>query len=149
MKKFSLLLAILVSVFSFSYGNTTNGKEVNDYLLLNSGEIIAGDIVNLVAAEDNLTTVERYNLGILDGKRFAKNKGGNFALGVLTGPIGTAIIYHAPDQLPSLKAQNGPNKLIVNDSYYQRGYSKGAKSKSRSKVLAGALGWLGLLIILL
>lgn len=72
----------------------------------------------------------------LDGKRYAKNKTGNFAIGFASGMFAiptagisllapAATIYITSDQLPGFEAQNGTNKAIVNDKNYIEGYKKG------------------------
>lgn len=171
MKKPIFLLMILVTLSTLSFGKTNDVKTFEDYLVLQSGEVYKGEIVkfgtnsfkiedesgkiseiknidvNLVALGQDLTAIEKYNLGVLDGKRYAQNKGGNLALGFFTGIIGTGIVYLTSDQVPSPSAQLGPNKLIVNDPDYSRGYSKGAKSKSGGNALIGTIIWIGLLLI--
>lgn len=173
MKSFvlSALLICLFSSFGFSKSKSLDNPEYKDYILLNSGEIVQGEIikfgstfftiekengsslkihneeVNLVAVSQEMTSGEKYRLGILDGKRYAKNKGGNFAIGLFFGLIGTAIVYVSSDQMPSYEAMNGSNKALVNEVDYLRGYEKGAKAKSGGKALIGTLVSVGILII--
>ena len=89
MKKLILILLITFSNFI----------SANDVILINDGSIIQGEIlkfannrlmiqtnegteviknsqINLIAISQNLTEQEKFQLGKLDGKRYAKNKGG-------------------------------------------------------------------------
>ena len=91
----------------------------------------------IIGFNQELAPAEKYRLGILDGKRFAENKGGNIALGFFTGLIGTLVVYLTSEQMPSYQAMNGPNKAIVNDMDYVRGYEKGARQKSGGNALIG------------
>lgn len=161
--------ALLTLIIVFSAVFAVSAENNKDFFLLKSGEIIEGEIVkfgansfkvetseglirinnmdvNLVAVNQDMTPGEKMRLGILDGKRYAKNKGGNLAVGLFFGLIGTAVVYIASDQMPSWEASTGPNKAIVNDSDYMAGYSKGAKSKSGGQALIGSLVWIGLLL---
>jgi hypothetical protein len=173
MKSFFLsgFLIFFVSSVGFCNFGNINKAEYQDYILLNSGEVVRGEIVkfgstfftiekengstlkihnedvNLVAVSQEMTSGEKYRLGILDGKRYAKNKGGNFAIGLFFGLIGTAIVYVSSDQMPSYEAMNGSNKALVNEVDYLRGYEKGAKAKSGGKALIGTLISVGILII--
>lgn len=173
MKSFvlSALFICLFSSFGFSKSKSIDNPGYKDFILLNSGEVVQGEIVkfgstfftiekengsslkihneevNLVAVSQEMTSGEKYRLGILDGKRYAKNKGGNFAIGLFFGLIGTAIVYVSSDQMPSYEAMNGSNKALVNEVDYLRGYEKGAKAKSGGKALIGTLISVGILII--
>ena len=154
MKKLILILLITFSNFI----------SANDVILINDGSIIQGEIlkfannrlmiltnegteviknsqINLIAISQNLTEQEKFLLGKLDGKRYAKNKGGNLILGLLTGLIGTAIVYVSSEQMPSLEASLGANKKIVDDPSYISGFTKGAKIKSTSNAFIGTLIW--------
>ena len=64
----------------------------------------------MVSVGQDMTDFEKLSLGELDGKRYAKRKGGNIVLGFFTGLIGTGIVYLTSSQYPSLEAMNGPNK---------------------------------------
>lgn len=162
--KFSVVFSILIF-----FGNTplyalNADKELinpnKDYIALNNGNLIQGEIIKLlpnslkimtdegkvkiknkdvliIGFNQELTPAEKYRLGILDGKRFAENKGGNIALGFFTGLIGTLVVYLTSEQMPSYQAMNGPNKVIVNDMDYVRGYEKGARQKSGGNALIG------------
>ena len=154
MKKLILILLIAFSNFI----------SANDVILINDGSIIQGEIlkfannrlmiltnegteviknsqINLIAISQNLTEQEKFQLGKLEGKRYAKNKGGNLILGVFTGLIGTAIVYVSSEQTPTLEASLGPNKKIIDDPSYVSGFTKGAKNKSTENALIGTLIW--------
>ncbi len=142
-------------------------EPITDVVILANGESIQGEIVKfstnslkiknddgilkiknneigLIALAQELTAAEKYQLGILDGKRYALNKGGNLAVGFFFGLIGTAVVYVSSDQLPSYQAANGAQKAIANDINYIQGYEKGARSKSGSQALIGN----GILVLL-
>ena len=105
--------------------------------------------IGVIGVGRDLSETEKYRLGVLDGKRFAENKGGNLAVGFLFGLLGTAVVYLTSEQSPSFKAAAGPNKAIVNDINYMRGYEKGAKAKSGGQALIGTAIWAGLIIVLI
>ena len=151
----------LILLFLIGFSNLLSA---NDIVIINDGSIIEGEIVkfannrisiqtnngnevinnsriSLIAISQNLTEQEKFLLGKLDGKRYAKNKGGNLILGLLTGLIGTAIVYVSSEQMPSLEASLGANKKIVDDPSYISGFTKGAKIKSTSKAFIGTLIW--------
>ena len=142
-------------------------EPTTDVVILANGESIQGEIVKfsanslkikndhgivkiknneigLIALAQELTAAEKYQLGILDGKRYALNKGGNLAVGFFFGLIGTAVVYVSSDQLPSYQAANGAQKAIANDINYIQGYEKGARSRSGSQALIGN----GILVLL-
>ena len=108
---------------------------------------VKNDDIGLIAVGKELSETEKYRLGVLDGKRYAENKGGNLAVGFFFGIIGTAVVYLTSEQSPSFKAIAGPNKAVVDDINYLRGYEKGAKAKSGGQALIGTAIWTGLLII--
>jgi len=142
--------AILLEDGTFIKGEIT--KIGKNYFKIYNGEEtlkISNDNVTLVSFAQELKDMEKYQLGILDGKRYAKNKGGNLLIGMFFGLIGTGIVYIASDQYPSAEASIGPNKTILNDANYIRGYSKGAKSKSGGQALIGTGIYLGLILIAL
>ena len=164
----SFLVLLIISTSSV-YANSKSRD--TDFLLLTNGQIVTGEIVkfgsntfkvktsdgfvqvknadvSLVAIGQELTSGEKMKLGILDGKRYAKNKGGNLAVGFFFGLIGTAIVYASSDQMPSYKATEGPNKALVDDANYLLGYSKGAKKKSGGNALIGAAISFGLFAII-
>ena len=141
-----------------------------DIIVLNTGKTLKGHIVKFGSNSFKLTTIngeikvpnnevvlvgigqdmsdmEKFRLGQLDGKRYAKNKFGNLAVGFFFGLLGTAAVYLTSEQAPSFEAMAGPNKTIVNDANYIMGYEKGAKSKSGRQALIGAIAWLTLVII--
>ena len=95
--------------------------------------------ISIIGINQELTAAEKYQLGILDGKRYAKNKGGNLAVGFFLGLIGTAVVYLSSEQLPSDSTMVGDNKLIIDDIYYIRGYEKGSRKKSTSNAFLGAI----------
>lgn len=160
MKHFFVAMALLMSLSSFA----------NDKILLTDGSIVEGEItrfgknrfiveteygrevvlnslVSLVAVDQEMSEAEKYQLGVLDGKRYAKHKGGNFAVGFFFSLLGTAVVYLTSDQYPSMEASLGPNKEIVGDASYMNGYNKGATSKSGGSALSGSLLWIALLLI--
>ena len=126
-------------------------NEKDDAILLKNGNIISGHIMKFgrnsikIKTSDNLIKIlndditiitvgqelsdfEKLSLGELDGKRYAKRKGGNIVLGFFTGLIGTGIVYLTSSQYPSFEAMNGPNKAIVDDPVYLKGFEKGARA---------------------
>ncbi|MAJ32931.1 MAG: hypothetical protein CMC18_09890 [Flavobacteriaceae bacterium] len=165
MKKYSInttfFILSIVFTLQLSAMHEFEVKEpVTDVVILANGESIQGEIVKfsanslkiksdngilkiknneigLIALAQELTAAEKYQLGILDGKRYALNKGGNLAVGFFFGLIGTAVVYVSSDQLPSYRAKNGSQKAIANDINYVQGYEKGARSKSGSQALIG------------
>jgi len=166
MKKIKLLIILFLASFQIQ----AMSNEKNDAILLSNGNIISGHIVKfgknffkiktsndllkitnndvvMVSVGQDMTDFEKLSLGELDGKRYAKRKGGNIVLGFFTGLIGTGIVYLTSSQYPSLEAMNGPNKAIIDDPVYLRGYEKGAKSKSGGNALIGTAAWVALLII--
>lgn len=145
----------------YAYNGYINNNFGNDYILLNDGTLIEGNVVKfgtnsfkvntkdgkmkiensevkIVGFSQELSEAEKYRLGRLDGKRYAINKGGNLALGFLFPVLGTILVYVTSEQDPSYKAIAGKNKAIINDMNYIRGYEKGARKKSGSQALIGA-----------
>lgn len=129
---------------------TTNGVvhkgkivkfSVNSIKIRNANGLtkIKNNYISIIGINQELTAAEKYQLGILDGKRYAKNKGGNLAVGFFLGLIGTAIVYLSSEQLPSQSLVSNENNLIVNDIYYIRGYEKGSRKKSATNALLGAI----------
>ena len=160
MKQFFVAVALMMSLSALA----------NDKILMTDGSIVEGEItrfgknrfivetesgrevvlnslVHLVAVDQDLSDMEKYQLGVLDGKRYAKNKGGNFAVGFFFSLLGTAVVYLTSDQYPSYEASLGPNKEILDDANYVNGYNKGAKSKSGGSAATGALIWIALLLL--
>ena len=160
MKNLLIAIALMLSFSSFA----------NDKILLTDGSIVEGEItrfgknrfvvetefgrkvvlnslVSLVAVDQEMSESEKYQLGVLDGKRYAKNKGGNFAVGFFFSLLGTAVVYLTSDQYPSMEASLGPNKEIIGDASYMNGYNKGATSKSGGSALTGSLVWIALLLL--
>ncbi|MDA9595663.1 hypothetical protein N9R90_00685 [Flavobacteriaceae bacterium] len=161
--KFSVVFSILMFFGNTPLYALNSNKKINsnkDYIQLKNGNIIQGEIVKIgsnsfkiltddgkVKIKNNevviagfnqeLLPVEKYRLGVLDGKRYAQNQNGNLALGILTGPLGVIIVYLTSEQMPALDAINGANKAIVDDMDYVRGYEKGARQKSGGKALLG------------
>ena len=163
MKNLLMLVFILFCV-SFSIAN--------DRILLTDNSVVEGQIVRFgknkfvvetilgkrviknskvqqVAFDQELTESEKYALGMLDGKRYAQNKGGNIAVGFLFGIVGSAIVYATSDQMPSSEAQLGENKILVDDLSYRQGYSKGARKVSGGNSLIGAAAATALIIAIL
>lgn len=152
------LLFILITNISFandkilmSDGSIVEGEIVrfgnNRFIIETSSgrESIRNSLVNLVAVDQELSSAEKYMLGVLDGKRYAKNKGGNFAVGFFFSLLGTAIVYATSDQYPAMEASLGPNNALIDDANYIMGYNKGARAKSGGKALIGSLTWITLL----
>ena len=143
----------------------------NDRIIKSNGDVISGEIIKLgnshfkikinenkvvrvsnydvvmVSFAQELSDFEKMKLGELDGKRYAKRKGGNIALGFFTGLIGTGIVYLTSSQYPGFEAMNGSNKAIVGDPAYIEGYEKGAKAKSGGNALIGTAAWVLLLLL--
>ncbi|MEK9566975.1 MAG: hypothetical protein VW125_07695, partial [Flavobacteriaceae bacterium] len=103
--------------------------------------------VEIVSFAQELSDFEKTQLGKLDGRRYAKRKGGNIVLGFLTGLIGTGLVYLSSAQQPSYEAMLGENKKYKDDPYYLDGYRKGARAKSTESALIGTLGFWALLVI--
>ena len=145
-------------------------NEKDDAILLKNGNIISGHIMKFgrnsikIKTSDNLIKIlndditiitvgqelsdfEKLSLGELDGKRYAKRKGGNIVLGFFTGLIGTGIVYLTSSQYPSFEAMNGPNKAIVDDPVYLKGFEKGARAKSGGNALIGTAAWVALVLL--
>tara|TARA_B100001059_G_C17715539_1_gene517777 strand:+ start:380 stop:925 length:546 start_codon:yes stop_codon:yes gene_type:complete len=146
-------------LYAFNFNKIINSNK--DYIQLKNGNIIQGEIIKIgsnsfkiltddgkVKIKNNevviagfnqeLLPVEKYRLGVLDGKRYAQNQNGNLALGFLTGPLGVIIVYLTSEQMPALDAINSTNKAIVDDMDYVQGYEKGARQKSGGKALLGS-----------
>lgn len=144
-------------------------NEKDDAILLKNGNIISGHIMKFgrnsikIKTSDNLIKIlndditiitvgqelsdfEKLSLGELDGKRYAKRKGGNIVLGFFTGLIGTGIVYLTSSQYPSFEAMNGPNKAIVDDPVYLKGFEKGARAKSGGNALIGTAALVALVL---
>ena len=173
MKK--LLICITISLSSLTFAN----EITYDYVILQNGKYIQGQVVEIgknkikinvgvdvktiknkdilsLTFDQELTSKEKYSLGFLDGKRYARNQMGNLILGIpsiliLGAPI--LIIYLTSNQKPHNLGITEKNKLIIDDLDYLRGYKKGAKQKSALKalegVLYGALASLGIVLIAL
>ena len=108
---------------------------------------ISNDDIGIVSFAQELSDFEKMKLGELDGKRYAKRKGGNIALGFFTGLIGTGIVYLTSSQYPAYEAMNGSNKAIIGDPAYIEGYEKGARAKSGGNALIGTAAWVLLLLL--
>jgi len=161
-KQFLTVFIAMISVFVYASNE--------DRIITNSGEVIKGEVIKLgknyfkinttkgtikvsndkvaiVSFGQELSVFEKMQLGELDGKRYAKRKGGNIVLGFFTGLIGTGIVYLTSSQYPGFEASNGPNKAIVNDPAYLEGFKKGAKAKSGGSALIGTGAWVLLLLL--
>ena len=97
------------------------------------------DILSLTFDQE-LTSKEKYSLGLLDGKRYARNQMGNLILGIpsiliMGAPI--LIIYLTSNQKPHNLGITEKNKLIIDDLDYLKGFKKGARQKSALKALEG------------
>lgn len=157
-----LSLVLLFSNSTLIWAKPLNLNDVSDVLVTTDGAVHKGEIVkfsvnsvkirnangltkiknnriSIIGINQELTDAEKYQLGILDGKRYAKNKGGNLAVGFFLGLIGTAVVYLSSEQLPSQSLVSNENNLIVNDIYYIRGYEKGSRKKSTTNALLGAI----------
>ena len=170
MKK--LLICITVFISSLTFAN----EITYDYIILKNGKYIQGQVVDIgrnkikmnvgvdikiiknkdilsLTFDQELTSKEKYSLGFLDGKRYARNQEGNLILGIpsilsLGAPI--LIIYVTSNQKPYNLGINEKNKLIIDDLEYLKGYKKGARQKSALKALEGGLyGILALLGVVL
>lgn len=157
-----LSLVLLFSNSTLIWAKSLNLNDASDVLVTTNGVVQKGEIVkfsvnsvkirnangltkiknnriSIIGINQELTDAEKYQLGILDGKRYAKNKGGNLAVGFFLGLIGTAVVYLSSEQLPSQSLASNKNNLIVNDIYYIRGYEKGSRKKSTTNALLGAI----------
>lgn len=170
MKK--LLICITVFISSLTFAN----EITYDYIILKNGKYIQGQVVDIgrnkikmnvgvdikiiknkdilsLTFDQELTSKEKYSLGLLDGKRYARNQMGNLILGIpsiliLGAPI--LIIYLTSNQKPHNLGITEKNKLIIDDLDYLKGFKKGARQKSALKALEGGLyGTLAVLSIAL
>ena len=129
MKKFLLGLAMLVGVAT--YANET----VN--VIEKKGVVVESITIDV---QDEVDYGKAFLAGELDGKRFGKKAGGNFAVGFLFGLIGTGIVALTSDQSPSWEAaQFRNNEELTNSIGYRQGFSKGARSKATTSALGGTL----------
>ncbi len=161
---FSILMMIGNTPLYSNYSGLDNPTVGNDRIILKDGTIIKGEIVkfgsnsfriinnegkvkvkndnvSIISFSQDLTDAEKYRLGVLDGKRYAKRKGGNIVVGILFGLIGTGVVYLTSSQYPSFEASVGANKAIVGDPAYVAGYEKGARQRSGSNALIGTAAW--------
>ena len=99
MKK--LLICITVFISSLTFAN----EVTYDYIILKNGKYIQGQVVDIgrnkikmnvgvdikiiknkdilsLTFDQELTSKEKYSLGLLDGKRYARNQMGNLILGI-------------------------------------------------------------------
>ena len=167
MKKFILFISLL------AYGLTFANTSTFDYIYLENGDLVQGHIVKIgskrikikideknhsINHRDELgvvfgqepTSEEKYKLGKLDGKRFAKNQTGNLLFGtvsLITGGLPILIIYATSRQSPHNDGITEENKLIIDDEHYLRGYKRGAKSKSTWEAVKGGLIGAGALFL--
>tara|TARA_B100000035_G_scaffold313148_1_gene326177 strand:- start:956 stop:1489 length:534 start_codon:yes stop_codon:yes gene_type:complete len=173
MKK--LIICITVFISSITFAN----EITYDYVVLQNGKYFQGQVVDIgrnkikmnvgvdikiiknkdiliLTFDQELTSKEKYSIGFLDGKRYAKNQTGNLILGIPSiiffgAPI--LVIYLTSNQKPHNLGITEKNKLIIDDLDYLRGYKKGAKQKSALKalegVLYGALASLGIVLVAL
>ena len=171
MKK--LLICITISLSSLTFAN----EITYDYVILQNGKYIQGQVVEIgknkikinvgvdiktiknknilsLTFDQELTSKEKYSLGFLDGKRYARNQMENLILGIpsiITMGAPILIVYVTSNQKPHNLGITEKNKLIINDLDYLRGYKKGAKQKSALKalegVLYGALASLGIVFV--
>ena len=168
MKKLFLVLMVLSHGLSFANESTF------DYIFLKNGESVEGQIIKIgkshfkikvdnknysivnkdvlgVVFDQELTPEEKYKLGYLDGKRFAKNQTGNFLFGtisLLTMGLPIAIVYVTSKQVPHSNGLTAKNTLIIDDENYLRGYKRGAKAKSTFEAFKGGLVGLGALFLI-
>ena len=159
MKK--LIICITVFISSLTFAN----EITYDYVILQNGKYIQGQVIDIgrnkikmnvgldikiiknkdilsLTFDQELTSNEKYNLGFLDGKRYARNQMGNLILGIpsilsIGAPI--LIVYVTSNQKPHNLGITEKNKLIIDDLDYLEGYKKGARQKSVLKALEGGL----------
>ena len=170
MKKTFIYLLIFWSSLNFA------NEPTYDYVILQNGKYVQGQVVNIgknhikinvdtyiksiknrdilyVTFDQGLTSKEKYRLGFLDGKRFARNQMGNLLLGmpsIFFAGAPLLFIYATSNQKPYNLGINEKNKLIIDDLEYLKGYKKGARQKSALKALEGGLyGILALLGVVL
>ena len=159
MKKFIILSTVFLSSLTFA------NEITYDYVVLQNGKYVLGQVVDIginkikinvgldikiiknkdilsLTFDQELTSNEKYNLGFLDGKRYARNQMGNLILGIpsiLTIGAPILIIYLTSNQKPHNLGITEKNKLIIDDLDYLKGYKKGARKKSVSKAINGGL----------
>ena len=159
MKK--LIICITVFISSLTFAN----EITYDYVVLKNGKYIQGQVVDIgrnkikmnvgvdikiiknkdilsLTFDQELTSKEKYSLGFLDGKRYARNQMGNLILGIPSIPLLGApilLIYVTSNQKPHNMGITEKNKLIIDDLDYLKGYKKGARQKSISKAVDGVL----------
>ena len=167
MKKIILFTTILLHGLTFANASTF------DYIYLENGDLVQGHIVKIgsnrikikideknhsISHRDILgvvfgqepTAEEKYKLGKLDGKRFAKNKTGNLLFGtvsLITGGLPILLIYATSKQSPHSDGITEKNKLIIDDEHYLKGYKRGAKSTSTWEAVKGGLIGTGALFL--
>ena len=167
---FCILMMLGNTPLYANYSDFDKIEVKNDYIALNDGTIIQGEIVkfgsnsfriinnegkikinnddiSIISFGQELTDEEKYRLGILDGKRYAKRKGGNVLLGFFFGLLGTGIVYLTSSQYPTFEASIGSNKTIIGDSAYVAGFEKGARQRSGGNALIGTAAWVVLVAV--
>ena len=133
----NLITIIAIALSTFSFANITP-----------SNELITNDVtIETVDITQDLSDAGLYLQGREDGKEFAKNKGGNFVVGFLTGGIGVLITAATSNQKPSFEAMTFRGEDVIKNVNYRRGYKKGAKSNAVSNSLIGWGTWVVLLLL--
>ncbi len=115
----------------------------NAFVLLNENNEkvkIKNDDVLLVGFAQEISAYEKYQLGLLDGKRANKKRDfGNALVGVLLGIIGAGIVYISSNKIPFEADVLPENVKLINDFNYQQGFKKGAKKQAGNAALVGTL----------
>ena len=159
MKKFLICITVFISSLTFA------NEITYDHIILQNGKYIQGQVVDIgrnkikmnvgvdikmiknkdilsLTFDQELTSKEKYSLGFLDGKRYARNQMENLILGIpsvliMGAPI--LIIYVTSNQKPHNLGITEKNKLIIDDLDYLKGFKRGARQKSALKALEGGL----------
>ena len=120
MKKLIICITLFISSLTFA------NEITYDYVVLKNGKYIQGQVVDIgrnkikmnvgvdikiiknkdilsLTFDQELTSKEKYSLGFLDGKRYARNQMGNLILGIPSIPLMGApilLIYVTSNQKP-------------------------------------------------
>ncbi len=163
-----LLLSFSMS-FAKDIANTKLLKEKiktkTDVILLENGEHLKGEIVKmtknafvlknkngkrirvnnndviLVGFAQELTTQERFRLGLLDGKRAGNKRAfANGAIGFLLGlgsVLTIGVVYLTSNRIPKEKNVLPENMKLIDDYYYSEGFRIGARNKATTHTAIG------------
>ena len=152
------------------YGDIIKFKKNSFIIETDQGKVtVANNDVFLTAFDQELTDIEKYRLGYLDGKRAGKERAfGNAAIGFFSGLIGGFLIplislftgaiasltiyFISSDKDPiNSNIDLASNQVYINDIHYVEGFKKGFRKKALGSSLIGTgtsfLFWLVLAVI--